>query len=171
MVTLCTTIALLVVAVLEVPFADRHGLTVWTWGSWGWADTGYLAMMALLSASLLVHAGQDGDAILPRTIAVVAAILSVPAGFVALIFMLVSLEGLDFSDPGWLAASAYSELVVSLLPFATAFVAGLLMRLLDHRSPRFRVSLVVVLVGVSAIILALAVWIPRLLQEAEKAVN
>lgn len=157
--TLCSASLLLLVGAVPLALFTKQGLVAWSHGEWGWPDTSYLAFIVLLSASLLVHAAQDEDAMFPRTIALIAAVLLVPAGFVSWILMLAAHAGADSLGLAsrWVAAN--SEFALSVLPFAMSITAGLLMRRFDHRSRRFRVATIGGVVGVTAVVFGLAVMI------------
>ncbi|MBN9156871.1 hypothetical protein [Microbacterium sp.] len=165
--TLCSVILLLALSLFHAVATNAAGLVTAVTGRWDWAEWDYLGLVALLAAVLLVHAAQDERAMFPRTIATAAVVLGSADCFLMYWkWVLLAPPPLNESEPSWLAVAANFMFVLTLMPFAMAFVAGFVMRRVDHTSARFRVGMTAIVVGTAMLLIALAMWMPRLAASA-----
>lgn len=146
------------------------GLVPINTGEWGFADISYLALMALLSALVLVHASLGEDALRPRTMIVLSSIIGGIGTLMALGKGWFMLFGLLYSEETWKESSILALAVLSLVPFALPFASGIILLGNDFEPVRWRVRAVSIAVGAAALVIALAALIPRWARLAEMGV-
>ncbi|MGV2983610.1 hypothetical protein ACNPNP_07845 [Microbacterium sp. AGC85] len=146
------------------------GLVPINTGEWGFADISYLALMALLSAMVLVHASLGEDALRPRTMIMLSGIIGGIGTVMALAKGWLMLFGLLYSEETWRESAMLALVVMSIVPFALPFASGIILLRNDFETVRWRVRAVSIAVAAAAFIIALAALIPRWARLAETGV-
>lgn len=151
-------------------FLPTMGLVGLNRDGWGFADVSYLALMALMSALVLVHASLGEDALRPRTMLVLSSVIGGIGTLLALARGYFSLFGLLYSEEEWRTYAVFALTVSSVVPFALPFASGIILLRNDFEPVRWRVRAVSIAVGVAVVIIALAALIPRWARLAEMGV-
>lgn len=146
------------------------GLVPINTGERGFADISYLALMALLSALVLVHASLGEDALRPRTMIVLSSIIGGIGTLMALAKGWFMLFGLLYSEETWKESAILALVVMSIIPFALPFASGIILLRSDFEPVKWRVRAVSIAVGAAALIITLAALIPRWARLAEMGV-
>jgi len=146
------------------------GLVPINTGEWGFADISYLALMALLSALVLVHASLGEDALRPRTMIALSSIIGGIGTLMALTKGWFMLFGLLYSEETWKESAILALVVMSIVPFALPFASGIILLRNDFEPVNWRVRAVSIAVGAAALIITLAALIPRWARLAEMGV-
>ncbi|MFD5225397.1 hypothetical protein ACFWHT_07220 [Microbacterium sp. NPDC058342] len=151
-------------------FLTITGLVPSRTGGWGFADLSYLALMALLSALVLVHASLGEDALRPRTMIVVSSVIGGTGTLMALTKGWWMMIGLLYSEETWRESAVLALVVMSIVPFALPFVSGVILLRNDFEPVTRRVRAVSVAIASSALVISLAALIPRWARLAEMGV-
>ncbi|AXL12091.1 hypothetical protein DXT68_08045 [Microbacterium foliorum] len=167
--TVCLIGVGMVLAVFHL-FLMITGLVPINNGEWGFADVSYLALTALLSVLVLVHASLGEDALRPRTMIVLSSVIGGIGTLMALTKGWLMLIGLLYSDESWRESAVFALVVMSIVPFALPFASGVILARNDFEPVRWRVRAVSIAVGAAALIIMLAALIPRWARLAEKGV-
>ena len=146
------------------------GLVPITTGEWGFADASYLALVALLSALVLVHSSLGEDALRPRTMIALSIIIGGIGTLMALAKGWLLLIGLLFSEETWREFAVFALVALSIVPFAVPFASGIILLRNDVEPVKWRVRAVSIVVAVAALIVALAALVPRWARLAEMGV-
>ncbi|MGO2746205.1 hypothetical protein [Microbacterium sp.] len=146
------------------------GLVPINTGEWGFADISYLALMALLSALVLVHASLGEDALRPRTMIVLSSIIGGIGTLMGLAKGWFMLFGLLYSEETWKESAVFALVVMSIVPFVLPFATGIILLRNDFEPVKWRVQAVSIAVGAAALIITLAALIPRWARLAEMGV-
>lgn len=142
-------------------FLMIRGLVPINTGEWGFADVSYLALMALLSTLILVHASLGEDALRPRTMLVLSSLIGSIGTLMALAKGWFMLIGLLFSEESWKESALFALVAMSIVPFALPFASGIVLARNDFEPVKWRVRAVSVVVASAAIVIVLAALIPR----------
>lgn len=151
-------------------FLPTTGLVALNRDGWSFVDVSYLALMALMSALVLVHASLGEDALRPRTMLVLSSVIGGIGTLLALARGHFSLFGLLYSEEEWRTYAVFALAVLSVVPFALPFASGIIL-LRNHFEPvRWRVRAVSITIGAAALVIALAALVPRWGRLAEMGV-
>ncbi|OIU87698.1 hypothetical protein [Microbacterium sp. AR7-10] len=167
--TICLIGVGMVLAILHL-FLMITGLVPINTGEWGFADVSYLALTALLSVLVLVHASLGEDALRPRTMIVLSSVIGGIGTLMALAKGWLMLIGLLYSDESWRESAVLALVVMSIVPFALPFASGVVLARNDFEPVKWRVRAVSIAVGAAALIITLAALIPRWARLAEMGV-
>lgn len=151
-------------------FMPTMGLVGLNQDGWGCADISYLALVALMSALVVVHASLGEDALRTRTMVVLSSVLGGIGTLLALARGYFSLFGLLYAEEEWRTYAVFALAVLSVVPLALPFASGIILLRNDLEPVRSRVRAVSIAVGVAVLIIALAVLIPRWARLAEMGV-
>lgn len=151
-------------------FLMIKGLVPINTGEWGFADLSYLALMALLSVLVLVHASLGEDALRPRTMIVLSSIIGGIGTLMALTKGWFMMIGLLYSEETWKESAVFALVAMSIVPFALPFVSGIILLRNDFEPVRWRVRAVSVAVGCATLVVVLAALIPRWARLAETGI-
>lgn len=161
-VTLVLSIGHLMLPTSGLVALDRDG--------WGFADVSYLALMALMSALVVAHASLGEDALRPRTMVVLSSVIGGIGTLLALGRGYFLMFGLRYSEEEWRTCAVLALAVLSIVPFALPFAAGVILLRNDFEPVKWRVRAVSIAVGATAVIIALAAMIPRWARLAEMGI-
>ncbi|MFF5626655.1 hypothetical protein ACFY5A_14905 [Microbacterium sp. NPDC012755] len=151
-------------------FLPTTGLVALNRDGWGFADISHLALMALISALVLVHASLGEDALRPRTMLVLSSVIGGIGTLLALARSYFLLFGLLYSEEEWRTSAVFALAVLGVIPFALPFASGIILLRNDFEPVKWRVRAVSITVGTAALIVVLAAMIPRWVRLAEMGV-
>lgn len=151
-------------------FLMIKGLVPINTGQWGFADLSYLALMALLSALVLVHASLGEDALRPRTMIALSSIIGGIGTLMALSKGWLMMIGLLYSEETWKESAVFALVAMSIVPFALPLASGIILLRNDFEPVRWRVRAVSIAVGCATLVVVLAALIPRWARLAETGV-
>lgn len=165
-----TLIGVMLVLSIGHLFLPTMGLVALSREGWGFADISYLALMALMSALVLVHASLGEDALRPRTMIALSSVIGGIGTLLALARGYFSLFGLLYAEEEWRTYAVFALAVLSVVPFALPFASGIILLRNDFEPVRWRVRAVSIAVGVAVLIIALVALVPRWARLAEMGV-
>lgn len=167
--TICLIGVGMVLAILHL-FLMITGLMPINTSEWGFADVSYLALMALLSVLVVVHASLGEDALRPRTMIVLSSVVGGIGTLMALTKGWFLMFGLLYSEESWKESALLALVVMSIVPFALPFASGIILLRNDFEPVKWRVRAVSIAVASAAIVIVLAALIPRWARLAEMGV-
>lgn len=159
----------LLLSVLHL-FLMIKGLVPINTGEWGFADLSYLALLALMSALVLVHASLGEDALRPRTMIALSSIIGGIGTLMALTKGWFMMIGLLYSEEAWKESAVFALAAMSVVPFVLPFVSGVILLRNDFEPVKWRVRAVSIAVGCATLVVVLAALIPRWVRLAETGI-
>lgn len=157
--TLVVVMALLIASLFHIfhRTVETHGPNQ----QWSVVDAPYLLGMIALAALLVIHAGLQEEAMLPRTLVTITCILAVPAGLLMFLIVIAwSIAQEQGATTAWIDAAAVGQLVTAILPFALPFTSGVILWRHDTETAKFRVRAVSLAVAIAAAVVLIAAGLP-----------